>query len=175
MRLPAWRRRGGVRSAASPPLQPQSLSVRTAARMWTCIAGYQAPMRSPAAPMRTTTGFDLSLLLPVFSIGCGPLATAMGAMPDTLGHQLDARLSQAEPFRLRSSGYGRTGGRSVVDRAVLPDYKPPLPQAASLVKGNAQVAQLVEHATENRSVGGSIPPLGTMAPSAVFRHSPVTC
>ena len=27
--------------------------------------------------------------------------------------------------------------------------------------GGAQVAQLVEHATENRSVGGSIPPLGT--------------
>src|SRR4051812_40724375 len=27
----------------------------------------------------------------------------------------------------------------------------------------AQVAQLVEHATENRSVGGSIPPLGTMS------------
>ena len=27
---------------------------------------------------------------------------------------------------------------------------------------NAQVAQLVEHATENRSVGGSIPPLGTI-------------
>jgi hypothetical protein len=26
---------------------------------------------------------------------------------------------------------------------------------------HAQVAQLVEHATENRSVGGSIPPLGT--------------
>jgi hypothetical protein len=26
----------------------------------------------------------------------------------------------------------------------------------------AQVAQLVEHATENRSVGGSIPPLGTI-------------
>ena len=25
----------------------------------------------------------------------------------------------------------------------------------------AEVAQLVEHATENRSVGGSIPPLGT--------------
>ena len=28
---------------------------------------------------------------------------------------------------------------------------------------DAQVAQLVEHATENRSVGGSIPPLGTIA------------
>src|SRR6186713_3207396 len=28
---------------------------------------------------------------------------------------------------------------------------------------HAQVAQLVEHATENRSVGGSIPPLGTIS------------
>ena len=48
----------------------------------------------------------------------------------------------------------------MVDRVKLPDYKPPLP-SAFLVSGNAQVAQLVEHATENRSVGGSIPPLGT--------------
>ena len=30
--------------------------------------------------------------------------------------------------------------------------------------GSAQVAQLVEHATENRGVGGSIPPLGTTSP-----------
>jgi hypothetical protein len=30
-------------------------------------------------------------------------------------------------------------------------------------KRRAQVAQLVEHATENRSVGGSIPPLGTIS------------
>ena len=30
------------------------------------------------------------------------------------------------------------------------------------VSPDAQVAQLVEHATENRSVGGSIPPLGTI-------------
>lgn len=34
----------------------------------------------------------------------------------------------------------------------------------------AQVAQLVEHATENRSVGGSIPPLGTIPPIV---HRPV--
>ena len=33
---------------------------------------------------------------------------------------------------------------------------------ASRADANAQVAQLVEHATENRSVGGSIPPLGTI-------------
>jgi hypothetical protein len=50
-------------------------------------------------------------------------------------------------------------GRSVVDRAARPDYKPPL---RPLAAGSAQVAQLVEHATENRSVGGSIPPLGTI-------------
>ena len=31
-----------------------------------------------------------------------------------------------------------------------------------LRRDTAQVAQLVEHATENRSVGGSIPPLGTI-------------
>jgi hypothetical protein len=31
----------------------------------------------------------------------------------------------------------------------------------------AQVAQLVEHAIENRSVGGSIPPLGTIPPPAL--------
>ena len=30
----------------------------------------------------------------------------------------------------------------------------------------AQVAQLVEHVTENHGVGGSIPPLGTMPFSA---------
>jgi hypothetical protein len=47
----------------------------------------------------------------------------------------------------------------VVDRAARPDYKPAL---SGLGQGSAQVAQLVEHATENRSVGGSIPPLGTI-------------
>lgn len=29
---------------------------------------------------------------------------------------------------------------------------------------DAQVAQLVEHVTENHGVGGSIPPLGTIVP-----------
>ena len=55
----------------------------------------------------------------------------------------------------------------MVDRAGEPDYKPALP--SRLAAGSAQVAQLVEHATENRSVGGSIPPLGTMTfPSVCF-------
>ena len=36
----------------------------------------------------------------------------------------------------------------------------------------AQVAQLVEHATENRSVGGSIPPLGTTSFEEIILASP---
>ena len=35
-------------------------------------------------------------------------------------------------------------------------------RSRALAEGSAQVAQLVEQATENRCVGGSIPPLGTM-------------
>ena len=53
----------------------------------------------------------------------------------------------------------------MVDRAARPDYKPALPP---LAPGSAQVAQLVEHATENRSVGGSIPPLGTIFYKVLF-------
>ena len=43
--------------------------------------------------------------------------------------------------------------------------------------GWAQVAQLVEHATENRSVGGSIPPLGTFFPKKFERleAGPLRC
>jgi hypothetical protein len=36
---------------------------------------------------------------------------------------------------------------------------------------DAQVAQLVEHATENRSVGGSIPLLGTIGPQSLTRRT----
>ena len=39
---------------------------------------------------------------------------------------------------------------------------------------HAQVAQLVEHATENRSVGGSIPPLGTILVFALVLRHPLT-
>src|ERR1700730_13762215 len=56
----------------------------------------------------------------------------------------------------RIAFFGTVSGR--VDRARRPDYKP---RSRPLRLGSAQVAQLVEHATENRSVGGSIPPLGT--------------
>ena len=50
-----------------------------------------------------------------------------------------------------------SGGR--LDRLPAVGYGPPL---RGPWRVRAQVAQLVEHATENRSVGGSIPPLGTI-------------
>src|SRR5258708_4576600 len=79
-------------------------------------------------------------------------------MPDTL------RLRQSHGCATRSRR------RSVVDRAGEPDYKPALPAASR--PGSAQVAQLVEHATENRSVGGSIPPLGTIQEKSKSFGSP---
>jgi hypothetical protein len=48
-----------------------------------------------------------------------------------------------------------------LDSMAEPDYTPPTTRHCRLA---AQVAQLVEHATENRSVGGSIPSLGTKKP-----------
>ena len=47
-----------------------------------------------------------------------------------------------------------------LDNPPLGAYKPQ--NFDGLETLGAQVAQLVEHATENRSVGGSIPPLGTI-------------
>ena len=46
-----------------------------------------------------------------------------------------------------------------LDKPSGPAYKATIPRRFA---PDAQVAQLVEHATENRSVGGSIPPLGTI-------------
>ena len=53
-------------------------------------------------------------------------------------------------------------GEAWVDRPLSAHYKPPARWALAPLLEHAQVAQLVEHATENRSVGGSIPPLGTI-------------
>jgi hypothetical protein len=76
----------------------------------------------------------------------------------------------SSPFGLR-----RTGRRSRVDTSATPHYKPPARWPFSGLPRHAQVAQLVEHATENRSVGGSIPPLGTIRSSTDFRIPPLTC
>ena len=61
-------------------------------------------------------------------------------------------------------------GRQIglLDRPKPSFYKPP-----PTLK--AQVAQLVEHAIENRSVGGSIPPLGTIYCSQMFAVVHLLC
>jgi hypothetical protein len=53
-----------------------------------------------------------------------------------------------------------------LDRRISHAITRPLPEAGSPKQpfnlgASAQIAQLVEHATENRSVAGSIPALGT--------------
>ena len=50
-----------------------------------------------------------------------------------------------------------------MDNPPLGSYKPAIRMSVGDAACGAQVAQLVEHATENRSVGGSIPPLGTIS------------
>lgn len=54
---------------------------------------------------------------------------------------------------------------SVRALAMSPKKWEPVFGSNDLAIKKAQVAQLVEHATENRSVGGSIPPLGTISRS----------
>ena len=52
----------------------------------------------------------------------------------------------------------------ILDRGGASPYKQAPPAGESVTRepaNGAQVAQLVEHCTENAGVGGSIPPLGT--------------
>jgi hypothetical protein len=51
--------------------------------------------------------------------------------------------------------------REPLDNALARSYKARTPACGNAAP-DARVAQLVEHATENRSVGGSIPPPGTI-------------
>jgi hypothetical protein len=53
------------------------------------------------------------------------------------------------------------GARVVLDRRATAFYKPRANRAPPSGPG-AQVAQLVEHVTENHGVAGSIPALGTI-------------
>ena len=83
-----------------------------------------------------------------------PVRTVRPRAPDA--HSNSPRASP------QASSQGRwTGPIQLTIRAEL-RRRPDLP------RGYAQVAQLVEHATENRSVGGSIPPLGTIRFRGVF-------
>ena len=130
--------------------------------MSTSIAGCRGLMRSPAAPTRTTTATSSVLKFHYFHWLTRSSGFAPRAMPDMLRCRLFARLRHAKP-----PGEAWWTGQIVLTinrRSLMP---------LRSVFGNAQVAQLVEHATENRSVGGSIPPLGTIILSADVRRSPL--
>ena len=79
------------------------------------------------------------------------MAAANGA---TEGQRRDLRRVSSLSRTTRELG---TLAGTDLDRHVSASYT-----ARRQRKRRAQVAQLVEHATENRSVGGSIPPLGTI-------------
>ena len=55
----------------------------------------------------------------------------------------------------------------MLDRGTPSPYNSAALRGARDVPRDAQVAQLVEHVTENHGVGGSIPPLGTIPPKAM--------
>jgi hypothetical protein len=63
----------------------------------------------------------------------------------------------------------RSGSSSAVTSTLMnsPHFAPWRPRAWAFGPRHAEVAQLVEHATENRGVGGSIPPLGTFSISSI--------
>src|SRR5579864_7798338 len=86
-------------------------------------------------------------------------------MPDMLRCRLFARLRHAKP---PGEAWWTERARLTINRRSL--------KLRRWLHGNAQVAQLVEHATENRSVGGSIPPLGTITSTemSVARFSELT-
>jgi hypothetical protein len=68
-----------------------------------------------------------------------------------------------------SGEFQRSG--AVLDSPAISLYNAPLVTSRRFRWGlGAQVAQLVEHAIENRSVGGSIPPLGTILPFIDIRR-----
>jgi hypothetical protein len=63
---------------------------------------------------------------------------------------------------------------AVLDTAEEGLYNAPRFAPALLRRAGAQVAQLVEHVTENHGVGGSIPPLGTTSPFTPVRRRSLT-
>ena len=64
------------------------------------------------------------------------------------------------PLGERSAAAGQVGTYRRPQESEMPGDRPE-PRDCLEIESIAQVAQLVEHVTENHGVGGSIPPLGT--------------
>jgi hypothetical protein len=126
-------------------------SARRAARRLTSTAGSRAamrsrranPTRSPAKAART----DRVLR--------APRRMRRGRRRRRVGRSAPA--SESRCGTLDRSQYRAIRPALLADR----QPRPPVHPRTSTRKHPAQVAQLVEHVTENHGVGGSIPPLGT--------------
>src|SRR4051812_35801256 len=114
-----------------------------------------APARSAAAPRRPATRRAGSAVL----LGALP---AGGSWPLAGGGLRDSGTAGGS-----AGGRGLGGGLGGGQRRGLRLSPAASAGSPSGPQPWAQVAQLVEHATENRSVGGSIPPLGT-----ILKHLP---
>jgi hypothetical protein len=85
-----------------------------------------------------------------FSVGGGSRVRS-GFQPN--GHPRTRRVHDRHPTTgILSASWTARNRASITPRA----------HRLAILRGDAQVAQLVEHVTENHGVGGSIPPLGTI-------------
>jgi hypothetical protein len=133
---------------------------------FTLLAGAHRPVRSPC----------------VNRFACNR-ATAnprrLQAQNSTIVLSKFARLALFETRKLK---YANSHPLTVVDLSSEPwfaataagqsERRSSITPGTSLNTGGAQVAQLVEHVTENHGVGGSIPPLGTIILSKDIRKAP---
>jgi hypothetical protein len=84
---------------------------------------------------------------------------------------LQAGLRPSIAARLKPAGHPKRAAQCCESYS---GQTPPGAFIRSCAPPKAQVAQLVEHVTENHGVGGSIPPLGTIGPFADVRVRPET-
>jgi hypothetical protein len=128
---------------------------------FTLLAGAHRPVRSPSvnrfacnratANPRRLQAQDSTIVLFKFA---RPALFEARKMKHANCHPLTVVNLSSEPW-FAATAAGQSERRS----SITP--------GTSLNSGGAQVAQLVEHVTENHGVGGSIPPLGTKQPQNV--------
>ncbi len=149
---PTPARRDAARSAASRRSSASARSARSAAPTSISTAGSPAATRcrwsrrtrAPAASGKRTR-------------------SPHGAQRNARIHSTEKFVAWVPGFRLAPGGFIRATGPCWTFRPVALITAPACLKAPPLRHGpGAQVAQLVEHVTENHGVGGSIPPLGTI-------------
>jgi hypothetical protein len=133
---------------------------------FTLLAGAHRPVRSPSvnrfacnratANPRRLQAQDSTIVLFKFA---RPALFEARKMKHANCHPLTVVNLSSEPW-FAATAAGQSERRSSITPGTSPN------------SGGAQVAQLVEHVTENHGVGGSIPPLGTKHQSDIVQNHP---